>query len=661
MEPGHGKFCRRSGSDQHLSLLLCTGTAIPQWRKYAEQHFIRIDRRHIQLAIYIIYLQMKKEILGFGLFMLFNTMVFSQSTPGKLDSSFLPNLQMHYQSEYDFDSPINKNAWLEQKGGLHVSFGSTDKAYFRTEIPDLKETILYEGTGWRGERLNAQILIWSPDTLRQVRVTMNDLVNANGKHISSRNLKFSLVRYVISNYPYGAKDAVCGETPYKNGYLLPDPFEPFDRFDLPGKTVRPIWLSINLPPDTEPGWYNGYCFVSTINSKLKLQVKIHVQKQLLPPPKDWKYRLDLWQNPWVIAWKNHIEPWSPEHKALLKKHLQLYADAGGKYITTYAVHSPWADNSYMIEGGMIEWIKKQDGSWTFDYSVFDTYVELAMQVGITKAITIYTAVPWGGRFRYKEESSGNYMYENWLPESKNFSDHWNIFLTDLKTHLLKKEWFQKTYIGINENEMSQTLAAIKVIKKHSESWKITYAGNWHRELDSLLSDYSFLYGNEPSIPELKQRAKRGATSTFYVCCNPAKPNNFVFSPPVEGEWISWYSAARGYDGFLRWAYDAWPEDPERDARFGSWPAGDCFLVYPGANSCIRFEKLREGIADFEKIRILRERAAQSADKKVKDLWRAFDQHLDLFINEHDFDEMQITNEVHRGKAMINELSDMMSR
>jgi len=30
-----------------------------------------------------------------------------------------------------------------------------------------------------------------------------------------------------------------------------------------------------------------------------------------------------------------------EHKALLRKHLRLYADAGGKYITTYAVHSPW--------------------------------------------------------------------------------------------------------------------------------------------------------------------------------------------------------------------------------------------------------------------------------------------------------------------------------
>ena len=363
----------------------------------------------------------------------------------------------------------------------------------------------------------------------------------------------------------------------------------------------------------------------------------------------------------MIAWKNHLKPWSEEHKVLLKKHLQLYADAGGKYITTYAVHSPWADNSYMIEGGMIEWIKKKDGGWKFDYTVFDTYVELAMQVGIDKAITIYTAVPWGDRFRYKDESTGNYMYESWSPDSKVYSANWNAFLTDLKSHLLKKGWFNKTYIGINENEMNQTLAAIKVIKKHSKGWKITYAGNWHKELDGLLDDYSFLYGKEPDATELKQRAARGATSTFYVCCNPPKPNNFVFSPPIEGMWISWYAAATGYDGFLRWAYDAWPEDPVRDARFGSWPAGDCFLVYPGANSSVRFEKLREGIVDYEKIRLLKDLVAKSTDKNVKDLWQAFEQHLKLFTEEHDFNEEKITADVNKGKAMVDVLSDKLGR
>lgn len=67
----------------------------------------------------------------------------------------------------------------------------------------------------------------------------------------------------------------------------------------------------------------------------------------------------------------------------------------------------------------------------------------------------------------------------------------------------------------------------------------------------------------------------------------------------------WLSVDLSYSGFLRWAYDSWTQDPLVETKHVTWDAGDCFLVYPGARSSIRFERLREGIQDFEKIRILR--------------------------------------------------------
>jgi hypothetical protein len=48
--------------------------------------------------------------------------------------------------------------------------------------------------------------------------------------------------------------------------------------------------------------------------------------------------------------------------------------------------------------------------------------------------------------------------------------------------------------------------------------------------------------------------------------------------------------AHGYDGMLRWAYDAWPADPVRDGRHLLWPAGDSYMIYPGAESSIRLKK-----------------------------------------------------------------------
>ena len=604
---------------------------------------------------------MRKTVLVSCLLNFVFAFAFGQAYKGQLDFSKVPVPGQHYQSEYTFDTTLNAAAWTTQKKGLHVSFATTDELFFRSEVPELqKEELTWEGKGWKGERLNTQILVWSPDTLSQVRVILNDLKDAKGRSISKSNFNKNMVRYVISNYPYGAKDAVCGASPYKNLFLMPDRFESFDRFDVPGKTLRPVWLSLDIPASAEAGVYTGTIEVKSVNASTTVNIKINVQNQLLAKPHEWKHRLDLWQNPWVVAWENNVEPWSEDHKSLLKKHLKLYADAGGTYITTYAVHSPWSDNSYMIEGGMIDWIKKENGSWKFDYQIFDEHVELAMSVGIDEAITIYTPVPWGFRIRYTDEKTGNYVYESWAPDSKEFKAFWKVFLTDLQKHLKQKGWFEKTYLGINENEMAHTLAAIKVIKEHSKDWKITYAGNWHKELDTLLDDYCFLFGQESGVDVVKQRAARGQTTTYYVCCNPPVPNNFVFSPPVEGRWQGWYTAAHGYDGFLRWAYDAWPADPMRDARHELWPAGDCYLIYPGGNSCIRFEKLREGIVDYEKIRILRAEAAKSNDKEVKELIRQLDQHLQVFLTEKDFSTDKITADMNKGKKILEQLGDKLA-
>ena len=46
-------------------------------------------------------------------------------------------------------------------------------------------------------------------------------------------------------------------------------------------------------------------------------------------------------------------------------------------------------------------------------------------------------------------------------------------------------------------------------------------------------------------------------------------------------------------------------DPIRDSRFRKWAAGDTYLVYPEGRSSIRFERLVEGIQDWEKIRSLK--------------------------------------------------------
>jgi hypothetical protein len=66
------------------------------------------------------------------------------------------------------------------------------------------------------------------------------------------------------------------------------------------------------------------------------------------------------------------------------------------------------------------------------------------------------------------------------------------------------------------------------------------------------------------------------------------------------------------------------------------PSGDCFLVYPGPRSSIRFERLREGIADYEKIRVLRGMLGRRKDAKAT----AALARLDSVLKRFTFEESQ---------------------
>ena len=292
-----------------------------------------------------------------------------------------------------------------------------------------------------------------------------------------------------------------------------------------------------------------------------------------------------------------MQPWSDEHLKLLEPHLRLLADAGQKCITTRLIHRPWGTQTYDPYDSMIEWTRKTDGTFAYDYSVFDQYVALAMRCGITDSISCYTvASP-----RYLDEATGEYT-----SGGHSLQDLWRPFLKDFTAHLKAKGWLGKTALAMDEWPIAQMNPMLEFLREAAPELKIALAGSNEPELADKIDDWC-VFITPPLDPKIaKQRAEKGLTTTTYVCCGPGRPNTFTASPPAEATWLGWYCAAQGYSGLLRWAYDSWVQEPLYDTSHVTWTAGDCFLVYPGARSSIRFERLREGIQDFEKLRLVRE-------------------------------------------------------
>lgn len=290
----------------------------------------------------------------------------------------------------------------------------------------------------------------------------------------------------------------------------------------------------------------------------------------------------------------------------MREYYTMLAEAGQKNITASIVNEPWGHQTYDDYPSLIKWTKRKNGTWAYDYSLFDKYVSFVMSCGIKGRINCYSMIPWKIAFTYYDETLQKEAVFAEAVGTPAYDQFWSIMLTDFTRHLKQKKWFDITTIAMDERPMEAMQSVIALLKKIDPAWKITLAGNYHPEIENDIYDYCI--ASRWLFPEdvLAKRKSEGKISTWYTCCTEPYPNGFSFSPPDEHVWMGWYTAATHMDGYLRWAYNSWTKDPLRDSRFTAWPAGDTYQVYPGPLSSIRFEKMIEGIQDYEKIQLLRD-------------------------------------------------------
>lgn len=143
-------------------------------------------------------------------------------------------------------------------------------------------------------------------------------------------------------------------------------------------------------------------------STLKMDIK--VSSRVLPAPSEWAYHLDLWQSPFAVARYYQVPLWSQEHMDAMRPLMKMLADAGQKIITATIMHKPWNGQTYDYFESMVTWTKKVDGTWAFDYGVFDKWVEMMMSVGIDKQINCYSMVPWKLSFQYFDQATNSMQY-----------------------------------------------------------------------------------------------------------------------------------------------------------------------------------------------------------------------------------------------------------
>ncbi|MDR2388889.1 MAG: DUF4091 domain-containing protein [Tannerellaceae bacterium] len=545
-----------------------------------------------------------------------------------------------------------ESVWKEMPSSPCFRWGSVDVRYPKRNLPRLpNENTTWKTKAWKGERINAQAVLWTREQLTDVQVRVGEL-RSGSCVIPSSAIRPSFLRYVMTDELNKDGKSACGPRPDPSAWdssLVADVLYKPEWKEIQACTAQPVWIQVHIPQSARPGLYKG---VATVSGKdfadRLLMLEITVLDRVLPAPEAWRFHLDLWQNPYAVARYYHTPLWSEAHFEAMRPIMKQLAEAGQKVITTTILHKPWNGQTEDPFDSMVSKIKKIDGAWEYDYTVFDQWVEFMTDLGIDKQINCYTMIPWALRFDYFDQATNRVRFIEAQPGDGAYTAYWDAFLRDFSAHLRRKGWFERTTIAMDERGLEAMKEAIKVIRKADPEFKISLAGNYHQEIANELHDFCLSFGSHFPEDVKAARNKAGKVSTVYTCCAEARPNTFTFSPPAEAAWIGWHVAAGGYDGYLRWAYNSWTTDPLRDSRFRTWAAGDCYLVYPGYSS-IRMERLIEGIQDYEKIHILRE---EFADKKADAKRKKLDAAVSMFTHDK-IQTRNVANDLHTARNILN--------
>lgn len=337
------------------------------------------------------------------------------------------------------------------------------------------------------------------------------------------------------------------------------------------------------------------------NSTAELKAEIQVTKKILPPVNQLDHYTDFWQHPKSVADYHHLTPYSEAHMAELEKNFDQLAGINQHAITTSVFWDLFNTSIQDPEHMMIQTTKKASGSYEFNFSNFEKYVNLGVSKGIDEQISVHNLFPWNNRLFYFDEAKQEVVSIRTEPLTPVYIEFWTAFLNDFGPYLEEKGWFDKVVFLIDERDEKQTLEVIQFVHGINPNYKMGYAGRFYASLSPHVYDYSVPVNVILDDEVLESRKKSGQITSLYTSCFDKQPNMLLMSNPMDIYFILMLSKAKGYDGILRWAFNLWSSQITKNAIYSDVPSGDAHFVYPDGQESLRYFIIRDALEEVLKM------------------------------------------------------------
>lgn len=491
----------------------------------------------------------------------------------------------------------------------------------------------------KGETASFQWIFRSLYPVENLKVEAGDLINGN--NCIPASLK-AFVGYVKA----GSGCHSCGtdRLPTKKYYapvsgLYPDPLLEMETINVPSMSNQPLWLGYTIPRDAAAGVYSAEITISgKIDGRkftLRKQVSAKVYDVALPEQTLW---VTNWYSPEYLTKMNDdqpVEPFSNRYWELLKLLANTMRDHGQN---TYIIRS--RPEFSLTDNSLPEMIRTEmsDGKYSFDFTYFDKTVEFLMQEGGLKRIEghhlgsklngwmsdIGIAVPGVGLLSVDNDTVRNYLSQ---------------YIPALYSHLKSKDW-DKIYIQHIADEPSLAPSYNKIakfIRTLAPEMKIIEATILADEVGNSVDIHvPIIYAYEQHETFYKVHQATGNEVWFYISCDDPEGkylNRFYERELIQSRLLHWFNYRYHITGYLHWGLNVWRNvignpDLYVDNEISS-PSGDVCIVYPDYDkvySSIRFEAQRDGIADYELLKLLEQKDAAKAEQLVKSVIFSYDNY-----------------------------------
>ncbi len=355
-----------------------------------------------------------------------------------------------------------------------------------------------------------------------------------------------------------------------------------------------IWLKIITDESVAAGKYTAKIAIGN----QEININASVINLVMPKASEYDFRVEYWQYPFSLSDYYNVEHFSNEHIEIMKNYQSYYQSLGGREITATITEEAWGGQTYgkgeMKYPSMVKWTKLKSGKMVFDYSIFDKWVALNREVGVNGGVICYSMIKWGGKVFYNDEASGKMKFVKApLWNMRKYKKIWTPFVESFIKHLDEQGTFDSTYLAFDERPKVE--AVIEFIESFSnkDGKKINLAGAFNgykresktfNKIEQVSVHINVAMKDKQQFSQVAITRKTENRITSMYTATDSFPNSLAVSMPVENYWSVLYAYSLGCNCFLRWAYNAFVEKPLEDITHWSYPAGDCFLVYPSIDS-----------------------------------------------------------------------------